>query len=350
MLGRRVSAVALALLLLALSACASGSGSAQADPTEKKRPDPTTTEATTTTTVSPEQEAIENIANLTDEQKAYFELMANQPQFPPPLAPIPAPPPGTPNRRVEIVQIGPDRQPVFDFAGDPALFAINFDYRDQFVRNEVGDIAIEGFGSLANDDAGQPILLTPERGPDGEFVRELDGRARLLPVGQPPKLNPAFVLGDSVILGTAANLPASLPGWDITLDAQEGRLAGHAAGHLAERRGEIKRVAVVMLGHNSGAAEDHAFHIHNIMDALAGVERIVFVTAAEWGPGQVEWNTAVRDIAASGQYPGMYVADWARVNGVHPEFSYDGLHLTPEGRAELGNLLYGYLGPPPEIP
>jgi hypothetical protein len=343
---RRVGVVALALVV-SLSACASEARSGS-QPADRAASSSSSTEATTTT-ISAEDQALAYIAGLQGTDAAKFDLFAHPPQFPPPLAPTPPPPPGTPDRRVEIVQIGPDRQPVFDGFGNPQLFAIHFDYLDQFVRNETGDIAIEGSGSLVNDDAGQPILLTPAREPNGDFTREPDGRARLVGVPQPPPLNPVLVVGDSVILGAAANLPQLLPGWDVQVDAEEGRLAGHTASTIAAHRGDIRRAVVVMVGHNSGAGEDHAVHIRSIMRELEGVERVVWVTAAEWGPGQAEFNAAAHDIAASGEFPNMVVADWALYNRAYPEYSYDGLHLTPNGRVELARLIHGFLGPAPEV-
>lgn len=157
--------------------------------------------------------------------------------------------------------------------------------------------------------------------------------------------NPVFVLGDSVMLGAQDALPAALPGWTPVVDAQESRLPGRADDVVRARRGEIDRVAVVMLGHNSGPGEDHAANIRAVLSALAGVERVVWVTAAEWGPGQVEFNAALRALAP--EHPELLVADWARLNTAHPEYSYDGLHLTPEGRQALAALVAGYVGPVP---
>lgn len=336
-------------LVLLLAGCTSGTDAEQgAEPSSTTAPPDQVDASEVTTTTGPRGERqLETIAALPDIDRARIRLRVHPPDFPPPLAPS-APPPDFQPRPVEVVQIGPDRQPVFDETGTPSVFLVHFDHLGQFVRDAAGAIAVEGEGSLVYGDDGAPLLLTPARDPGGELVRDAEGRVVLDPVPQPPPRNPLMVFGDSVILGAAANLPDLLPGWAVTVDAEESRLAGHADEVVRARRGEVGRAAVVMLGHNSGAAEDHAFHIREIMHALDGVERVVWVTAAEWGPGQIEWNDAVEAIAASGEFPNMVVADWAPWNAAYPHYNYDGLHLTPEGRVELGQLVSGYLGPPPD--
>jgi hypothetical protein len=75
---------------------------------------------------------------------------------------------------------------------------------------------------------------------------------------------------------------------------------------------------------------------------------VVWLTAAEWSPGQVEFNDALTGIAASGEFPNLHVADWSLHNTAYPSYTYDGLHLTPEGRDVLARLVATYLGPAPD--
>jgi lysophospholipase L1-like esterase len=333
--------------LATVVALAIAAGCAGADGERADAPPPTTTAPApvTTTTVDRDEQARQAYAALSPQERAAFDLLAHPPQFPPPLAPRPDP--GTPPVAIEIVQLGADRLPVLGPDGTPKLFTVHVDHRRQFVTGADGQVEITGEGSIVHDDTGRPILFTVERDAAGGLVREFFGNVKLVPLPPPPPRDPVFVLGDSVILGAQSDLPAALPGWTTIVDAQESRLTGRAAEVVDARRGEIDRVAVVMVGHNSGAGEDHATHIRRVLASLAGVERVVWVTAAEWGPGQVEFNAALREVAP--EHPGLHVADWARYNAAFPAYTYDGLHLTPEGRAAMAALIAGYVGPvPPE--
>jgi hypothetical protein len=283
---------------------------------------------------------------MTVQERAAFALLSDPPEVPPALAPTPDP--GTPPVPLEVVQLGPDRQPVLAPDGTPQLFTVRLDHLGRFVTDEAGRPAITGQGSIVVGEDGRPILLTVERGPSGQLVREFFGNVKLVPVPPPRLRNPAFVVGDSVILGAESALPDALLGWSTIVDAQESRLTGRTAEVVRSRRGEIGRVAVVMIGHNSGSGENHEASIRAVLAELAGVERVVWVTAAEWSPGQIEFNDALAAVAESGEFPSLYVVDWALHNTAYPSYTYDGLHLTPEGREVLADVVAAYLGPAPD--
>lgn len=157
--------------------------------------------------------------------------------------------------------------------------------------------------------------------------------------------NRVFVFGDSVILGTKAVLPQHLPGWDVLMDAEESRFEHEAPDILRARRGDIGRVAVIMIGHNSGAGYNHETWIRKMMDELSGVERVVFLTAAEWGPGPAEFNATLRRLAP--EYPSIVIADWNALNVANPGYTFDGLHLLGPGQTAMSELIARAVGPLP---
>jgi hypothetical protein len=176
-----------------------------------------------------------------------------------------------------------------------------------------------------------------------------------------------YVLGDSVLVGAAAQLPGALAGWDVTVDAAENRLVTQAAGILdarqaaydgvvaqyrAEHGGEepppsnpFGRVVVVHLCTSFWAGGGFGTYVERIMDRLDGVERVVWVTCTPWDDGPVEANAAIEE--SLGRYPNVVVADWAALSGT-PGYTFaDGIHLAGPGRDALAALVATAVGPAP---
>jgi hypothetical protein len=79
------------------------------------------------------------------------------------------------------------------------------------------------------------------------------------------------------------------------------------------------------------------------MAVLAAVPRVVWVTCAEWSPGQPEANRVI--VAAAGRYANVAVADWALVAGT-PGYTWsDGIHLRPEGQRAVARIVAAAVGP-----
>ena len=196
-----------------------------------------------------------------------------------------------------------------------------------------------------------------------------------------PGDNRVLVVGDSVILGAATDVPRELVGWNVTFDARESRFVNNGVAVLQQRRadvdglraldratveqafadagrppppppaplsvtGALGRVVVIHLCTNYQAGGGFASYIESFMDYLDGVERVVWVTCGEWSPGQTEANEAIR--AAASIHPTIVVADWGRY-ATGPGYTYDdGIHLTETGRAELAALVARAVGPAPQ--
>ena len=196
-----------------------------------------------------------------------------------------------------------------------------------------------------------------------------------------PGDNRVLVIGDSVILGAATDVPRDLVGWNVTFDARESRFINNVVSvieqHVADANGlraldrakveqayadagktpppapkpltlpeAIGRVVVVHLCTNYAAGGGFAGYIDAVMAELQGVERVVWVTCGEWSPGQTEANDAIR--AAAADDPRIVVADWARYAS-GPGYTYeDGIHLTDIGRTEIAALVARAVGPAPQ--
>jgi hypothetical protein len=196
-----------------------------------------------------------------------------------------------------------------------------------------------------------------------------------------PGDNRVLVLGDSVILGAAIDVPKDLVGWNVTFDAKESRFINNVVGVIRQHKADadglraldrakveqayadagkvpppapkpltlpeaIGRVVVVHLCTNYAAGGGFAGYIDAVMSELQGVERVVWVTCGEWSPGQTEANEAIR--AAAAAEPRIVVADWARY-AAGPGFTYeDGIHLTETGRVQLAELVARAVGPAPQ--
>jgi len=188
------------------------------------------------------------------------------------------------------------------------------------------------------------------------------------------------VLGDSVILGSKTQIPKELFGWDVTFDAKESRfisagldvlkahksdfdhLRGLARADLEQAYKDagkpppkedpapsvidvLGRVIVISLCTNYQAGGGFAKYIDSYMDYLRGADRVVWVTCAEWSPGQVEANAAIR--AGATRYPNIVIADWA-IFSPTPGYTYDDhIHLREPGQDEMAKVVALAAGPAP---
>ena len=161
----------------------------------------------------------------------------------------------------------------------------------------------------------------------------------------PPGRNSVMVVGDSVLLGTTSAIPEEIPDWLVTYDADGNRRLAQAIDLFEERRGEIGEAVVIHLGNNyiPGERGDFESQVESVMSRLWFVPRVVWVTVAEVSPSRIEMNESIREAAE--RWPNMRVADWAPVLSEHPEWTWDGMHLTPDGREAMARLIAEALGP-----
>jgi hypothetical protein len=211
----------------------------------------------------------------------------------------------------------------------------------------------DGDGQIDPDelDAFFAALLRAER----EREAEESGVSTTVPAFVPPgEVMPPvdtddptlFMVGDSVLEASYPTVQRMLPSWEVLADTRVSRRPEEGAAIVEERVDEVGDVAVVLLGHNYGLGERFDDDFSRIMRELWQLERVVWVTVAEWSPGQREVNDLLR--AAPEVWPNIVVADWSELSAANPGYlSRDGVHLTPSGVLALSDLIARAVGPGP---
>jgi peptidoglycan/LPS O-acetylase OafA/YrhL len=136
-------------------------------------------------------------------------------------------------------------------------------------------------------------------------------------------------VGDSVMLGAVDTLHQEIPNLTV-LDARGSRQAPEAIGVLRQLRasGKLGDVVIVHIG-NNGIVTAEEFD--EMMDVLSGVRKVLVVNVTvpdgySWVPNNEVLADGVR------RYPDKAVlVDWYAASAGHPEYFWDGLHLTPQG-------------------
>ena len=131
------------------------------------------------------------------------------------------------------------------------------------------------------------------------------------------------------MLGAVSTLPKEFPNLTV-LDARGSRQPPEAIGVLRQLRasGKLGDVVIVHIG-NNGIFTAEEFD--DMMGVLSGVQKVLVVnTTIPEGHSYVPNN----DVLADGvrRYPNKAVlVDWYSASYGHPEYFWDGLHLTPQG-------------------
>ncbi len=147
-----------------------------------------------------------------------------------------------------------------------------------------------------------------------------------------------LVIGDSIILGTGDGIAANLPGWDVTFDATVSRSTAAGVDAVAAHGTDFD-VVVVSLGANDGGSPGvFGPRVAAVLDALGGVDRVIWLTIAEARPYYADANTVIRDAVRA--RPNATVGDWATTIAAADTGS-DGLHLTPQGAAHMSAWVAG---------
>jgi hypothetical protein len=161
--------------------------------------------------------------------------------------------------------------------------------------------------------------------------------------------NRVFVMGDSVLLGAAEEIPAALPGWQVIVDAKVSRFLNQGIEVLQARRADIGDggVVVIQQGNNYlGSEEQFRQEIDQTMAVLAGVPKVVWITVSEFTRSRVDVNREI--LAAAERYPNIVLADWNGIWLANSAFtSRDGLHLKPAGQAAFAQMVAQVVGAPP---
>jgi peptidoglycan/LPS O-acetylase OafA/YrhL len=188
----------------------------------------------------------------------------------------------------------------------------------------VSDKALSGKAGGRNDGAAEQRRAT---GRDGG----LDDRRQSGPRGQ------VTAIGDSVMLGAVDALQQDIPRL-TTIDARGSRQIPEATRVLKhlDASGKLGKVVIFHIGDN-GAITDEEFD--EVMDVLSDTRMVLVVNTTvpdgyQWAPN----NQVLADGVA--RYPDRTVlVDWHARSAGHPEYFYDGLHLTPSGARAYAGLI-----------
>ncbi|GLI10902.1 acyltransferase [Paenibacillus tyrfis] len=142
-------------------------------------------------------------------------------------------------------------------------------------------------------------------------------------------------IGDSVLLGTAAQLEKQLPG--IVIDGKVGRQLAQAQ-EVADRlrsKGKLGSRIIIELGTNGAFSKKQ---LESLLHSLADAEQIVLVNSRVPRP----WEGTVNDMLkeASGRFANTTLVDWhAASAGKASFFAADGVHLNAAGAEYYASLL-----------
>jgi peptidoglycan/LPS O-acetylase OafA/YrhL len=144
-------------------------------------------------------------------------------------------------------------------------------------------------------------------------------------------------VGDSAMLGAVDALQHEVPNLAV-IDARGSRQVPEAIAVLRQLRasGELGDVVVVHIG-NNGVFADEQFD--EMMRVLRGVSRVLVVNVTvpdsySWAPNNEVLAEGVR------RYPDKAVlVDWHDISAGHPEYFWDGIHLTPQGARAYADVI-----------
>jgi hypothetical protein len=166
---------------------------------------------------------------------------------------------------------------------------------------------------------------------DGEITE------RWLELPARPESDPtAFVLGDSIALGSADAITSALAAWTTTIDAVVGRPSSSGVA-IAETAAATDRTAVVVeLGTNDHDAAAFAANARQILRELAPVPLVVWVMPRAPFDVTVDVRRDITRLVA--RTPNGVLADWA---AAVPDdaLSSDGVHLLPENVGLFADFL-----------
>jgi peptidoglycan/LPS O-acetylase OafA/YrhL len=184
------------------------------------------------------------------------------------------------------------------------------------------------------------IADTAERGaPTGSPETTARGRGEVPGAdssGGPPA-GTATAIGDSAMLGAVDVLQQKLPNLTI-IDARGSRQAPEAIGILQQLHasGKLGDVVIVHIGNNGFFS---AAQFDEMMRSLEGTRKVLVVNVTV--PDGKSW-VPNNEVLADGvqRYPDRAVlVDWYAASAGHPEYFWDGIHLTPRGARAYAELI-----------
>jgi hypothetical protein len=149
----------------------------------------------------------------------------------------------------------------------------------------------------------------------------------------------AWMVGDSILDGARDALPAVLPRWRITVDAEIGRSSSGGLFPLAQAAIAEPEVVVVELGTNDEDPSVFRANADAMLADLASVPLVLWVVPHAPATQVPAVSQELRE--AVSLHPNAAVADWDAF--VPEEMLSDGVHLLPDQQAVFAEFLAPYL-------
>lgn len=162
-------------------------------------------------------------------------------------------------------------------------------------------------------------------------------RGTVAATGSSARASTITAIGDSAMLGAVDELRQEMPDLAV-IDARGSRQVPEAVAVLRQLRasGELGDVVVVHIGNNGVIAGDQFDEMMRVLRGVRGV-LVVNVTVPDgysWAPNNEVLAEGVR------RYPNRAVlVDWRGTSAGHPEYFWDGIHLTPQGARAYADLI-----------
>jgi peptidoglycan/LPS O-acetylase OafA/YrhL len=146
-----------------------------------------------------------------------------------------------------------------------------------------------------------------------------------------------LAIGDSVMVGAAGTLERRL-GPGAVVDASEGRqpMDYPEVVDTYRQAGKLPDAVVVQIGNNGPVFSED---MERLREALAGVPSVYLVNVEVPRSWEGEVNEQLAE--AVGEWPEATLLDWYGIAAGDSDLTYDGVHLTPEGQREYGDLIAG---------
>jgi hypothetical protein len=139
------------------------------------------------------------------------------------------------------------------------------------------------------------------------------------------------------MLGAVEALQQEIPNLAL-IDARGSRQPAEAIAVLRQLRaaGKLGNVVVVHVGNNGPFTAEQ---FDEMMGVLSGTREVLVVnTTVPDGYSRAPNNEVLAD--GAGRYPNRAVlVDWHAASVGHPEYFWDGLHLTPSGARAYADLI-----------
>jgi lysophospholipase L1-like esterase len=181
------------------------------------------------------------------------------------------------------------------------------------------------------------VVATPQKSqpPPQAAAPEAEGEGSAGATGGSAKSNGrAFVVGDSLAVGTEAPLARLLPGWRIRTSAYTGRPTADGVSEITGT-GNLPPVLVVSLGTNDDPSATSTFEgqVESVLKT-AGPSRCVIwpniVRPPYGGVSYAGYNRVLARLAATN--PNLTVVDWVGIVRRNPAYlAPDGVHANPSG-------------------